>query len=55
MRILHAAYTGQGRILIESQWNLNDLVLSPYAAAPVILIESQWNLNLSPPPQSSGG
>ena len=33
------------RILIESQWNLNDNTSGRRMAEDTILIESQWNLN----------
>ena len=32
-------------ILIESQWNLNSVVVDVSASGAFILIESQWNLN----------
>ena len=35
----------KGRILIESQWNLNETDKTTYSNWYKILIESQWNLN----------
>ena len=32
-------------ILIESQWNLNEVSIANKAQTEMILIESQWNLN----------
>ena len=40
-----AYITASAMILIESQWNLNSVVVDVSASGAFILIESQWNLN----------
>ncbi len=40
-----AYITVSATILIESQWNLNSVVVDVSASGAFILIESQWNLN----------
>ena len=37
--------TSEEQILIESQWNLNEVSIANKAQTEMILIESQWNLN----------
>ena len=41
-----AYITVSATILIESQWNLNSVVVDVSASGAFILIESQWNLKI---------
>ena len=38
----------RGLILIESKWNLKEIIINPNPNFASILIESKWNLKTSP-------